>query len=178
MVSNINIKKIMAKRVITKIGDVFIVNIGKTQKYFQYIANDLTMMNSSVIRVFKKEYPKGHSPSLIDIISDDIDFYAHVVLRWGIQSGLWEKVGHIQDVGQIDNILFRCSKDYGVGANGKHIEISSRWEVWRINDEEMHYVGKLKGKNRNADIGDIIPPYLIVDRMKNGMYSFYYPKFE
>lgn len=48
----------MVKRIVTKIGDIFCV---KTDRgciaYFQYIANDMTQLNSSVIRVFKKRYP-------------------------------------------------------------------------------------------------------------------------
>jgi hypothetical protein len=45
-------------RIRTKIGDVFSVpldNINK--KYFQYIPNDLTQLNSDVIRAFVKRYP-------------------------------------------------------------------------------------------------------------------------
>lgn len=43
------------KRVLTKIGDVFEVKIDETsKKYFQYIANDMTQLNSDVIRGFKK----------------------------------------------------------------------------------------------------------------------------
>lgn len=45
----------MGKRIVTQIGDIFIVYLDSTtKKYFQYVANDETMLNSSVIRVFKK----------------------------------------------------------------------------------------------------------------------------
>ena len=55
----------MAKRVITKIGDVFMAIIDDTYKvYFQYITNDLEQLNSDVIRVFKKRYSKDEQPSL------------------------------------------------------------------------------------------------------------------
>lgn len=45
----------MAKRIVTKIGDIFSVTLknGK-QRFFQYIANDYSQLNSSVIRVFRK----------------------------------------------------------------------------------------------------------------------------
>lgn len=40
----------MGKRIVTKIGDVFCIEIdGKYKCFFQYIANDLEQLNSSVI---------------------------------------------------------------------------------------------------------------------------------
>ena len=49
---------IMAKRIVTKIGDVFCSEIdGQCKRFFQYFAIDSTMLNSSVIRVFKQHYP-------------------------------------------------------------------------------------------------------------------------
>jgi len=66
-------------RIRTKIGDVFSVpldNINK--KYFQYIANDLTQLNSDVIRAFVKRYPIDAVPDLLDVVRDDVDFHAHV----------------------------------------------------------------------------------------------------
>ena len=48
----------MTKRIITKIGDIFCVEVDNDYKcYFQYVANDMTVLNSSVIRVFAKHYP-------------------------------------------------------------------------------------------------------------------------
>ena len=43
------------KRIVTKIGDIFQIKVDDIHaKYFQYIANDKTELNSDVIRVFKK----------------------------------------------------------------------------------------------------------------------------
>lgn len=43
------------KKVITRIGDVFCIQINDSYKqYFQFIAKDMTQLNSSVIRVFEK----------------------------------------------------------------------------------------------------------------------------
>lgn len=45
----------MAKRVVTKIGDIFSVPISdKEKRYMQLIAFDLTQLNSDVVRIFKK----------------------------------------------------------------------------------------------------------------------------
>jgi len=50
----------MKKRILnTRVGDVFCVYIDETsKKYLQYIANDLTQLNSDVIRAFKTKYLK------------------------------------------------------------------------------------------------------------------------
>jgi hypothetical protein len=42
------------KRTVSTIGDVFSVPLGDGhKKYFQYVANDVTQLNSDVIRAFK-----------------------------------------------------------------------------------------------------------------------------
>ena len=55
----------MAKRIVTKIGNVFCAEIdGKYKCFFQYIMNDLVQLNSSVIRVFKRRYPMDYKPDM------------------------------------------------------------------------------------------------------------------
>ena len=88
----------MAKRIVTKIGDVFCVEVeGKWKGYFQYIANDQSCMNSSTIRIFKKKYPLDDSPAIDDIVRDEVLFYAHTVLKFGIQDG--PKLGNLTNWG-------------------------------------------------------------------------------
>lgn len=42
----------------TKIGDIFCVKLDNNRKkHLQYVASDLTQLNSDVIRVFKIVYP-------------------------------------------------------------------------------------------------------------------------
>ena len=101
-------------RVVTKVGDVFSVKLdNEVKKYFQLIAFDLTQLNSDVIRAFKKVYPIHATPTLLDIVNDDVDFYAHCVTKFGIKMNLWDKVGNISDVGGTSTILFRDTDDYG-----------------------------------------------------------------
>lgn len=59
--------------------------------YFQYIGNDLSQLNSSMIRVFKTKYNLQDTPSLEEVVKDEVMFYAHTVLRAGIENGSWEK---------------------------------------------------------------------------------------
>lgn len=151
---------------------MFLVKLDNSQKYFQYVTNDMSMLNSSVIRVFKKEYPLGSTPDLAEVVSGEIDFHVHVVLRWGIEAGYWEKVGKAPAPEKID-VLFRDSEDYGENI----VDISHRWYVWRIGGK-FRYVGKLKGENRLAEIGVVKNPESVFNRIKTGEYGGCYPGFE
>jgi len=52
----------MAKRLKTKIGDVFSVPINEEEKrYMQLIAFDLTQLNSDVVRILKKIFLRRNS---------------------------------------------------------------------------------------------------------------------
>ena len=88
----------MAKRIVTRIGNIFCAEIeGKFKCFFQYIAKDMTQLNSSVIRVFKTHYPMEYKPVISDIIKDEIAFYAHTVLYAGIYFNAWYIVGTSKD---------------------------------------------------------------------------------
>lgn len=169
----------MAKRVITKIGDVFSVPINETEKrYMQLIAFDLTQLNSDVVRAFKKVYPINENPSVEEVINDEIFFHAHCVTKFGVQLDLWEKVGKNLNIGNINNIIFKGTSEYARKEGEDPILISDKWYIWRINDEKFTRVGKLEGENRKAEIGLIVNPYDILERMKTGNYGFFYPDFE
>jgi hypothetical protein len=156
----------------TKIGDVFSVPLDESsKKYFQYIADDLSQLNSSVIRAFKKAYAIDSAPDLQKIVSDDVDFYAHVVIKWGIKLNLWEKVGNVPFAGRVE-VLFRDTNDYG----NPEVKSSSNWYVWKVN-QEFKQVGKLEGEYRNAEIGIVVAPPDIAHRMRTGEYEFLYPEY-
>ena len=167
----------MQKRIIIKLGDIFVVKLDDCQKYFQYIADDMTMLNSSVIRAFREKYPLENTPDFKDVVNGEVEFYAHTSLKLGIKMGLWEKAENNPNTGSLGHILFRDTKDYGHGPGEEPVKISSKWYVWKI-DEEFRYVGKLQGENRNAEIGVVKSPDGIVHRIKTGEYFGYYPGFE
>lgn len=59
----------MIKRIVTKIGNIFCVEVdSKHKRFFQYVANDLSQLNSSVIRVFKRKYTIDYTPDMDDIV--------------------------------------------------------------------------------------------------------------
>jgi hypothetical protein len=153
-------------------GDVFLVHLNsKEKKYFQFIQNDLTQLNSDVIRVFKAVFPVNVNPSLSEIIMGEVEFYAHCYTKIGLKMKFWEKIGNIKDVGANKEVIFKSSGD------SPQFKISKNWWIWKIN-EEQKFVGKLVGENRHAEIGSVIPPDSIIYRMKTGKYDFVYPAFE
>lgn len=135
-------------------------------------------MNSDVIRAFKTIYPKNLKPDLLEIVEGEVEFYAHCVVKFGVKWGLWEKVGSNKNIGETNHIIFRGTSDYGYMVGEEPIKISSDWYVWHINDRDFTDVGKLKGENRKAEIGIVVNPYDIVERIKTGKYNFFYPDFE
>lgn len=165
-------------RIQTKTGDVFEVKVDDfRKKYFQYTINDLTQLNSDVIRVFKKIYSIDQKPELAEIVDEEIEFYAHCVTKIGVKMGLWNRVGNIDDVGKPKDVLFRISGDAGCKP-GEFVSVSEDWYVWRVNDKMTKKIGKLLGENRNAEIGLVYNPANIVHRIKTGVYNSIYPGFE
>ncbi|NML22437.1 hypothetical protein HHL16_16250 [Pseudoflavitalea sp. G-6-1-2] len=158
----------------TKIGDVFSAKVNSNKKkYFQYIISDITQLNSDVIRVFKNSYPIDSNPDLNDVISGEVEFYAHCITKLGVKMGYWNLIGNIPDVGRTDHILFRDSGDYG----NPTIKVSQDWWVWKINEDQKR-VGELLGENQKAEVGLVINPESIVYRMRTGEYDFKaYPTF-
>lgn len=64
----------MITRVITNIADVFCAKINNYKIYLQYVANDLSQLNSDVVRVFKIKYPIKTTPDLSEVINGDWEY--------------------------------------------------------------------------------------------------------
>jgi hypothetical protein len=164
-------------KVSTKIGDVFVAQVNeKHKKYFQLVAFDLTQMNSDVIRVFDKLYMIHENPQISDIINDEVTLYAHCVTKLGIKLKLWERIGNTTEIGDVDQILFKDTRDYGRMENDEPILISKNWYIWHIN-KKFKNVGKLEGENKKAHIGLIINPLGIIELLKGNKYPINYPDF-
>lgn len=116
-----------------------------------------------------------------EVVLDEVDFYAHTVLRWGITEGGWQKVSNCKDLGDTENILFRdFSRDYilrdCLKMENDHKE--RIWEAWFIN-QEWFTIGKLTEEFRlKSDIGPVFPYTDIIARIKNGVYpgTAYWPE--
>lgn len=162
----------MTTRVRLKLGDVFEVDLGDGKVgYFQYLADDESMLDSYVIRAFRELHEVGSSPAMADVVAGEVHFHAHVFLKVGLKLDLWRKVGHAPAPGRVD-VLFRSTDDYG----NPEIKVSHRWYVWRIN-EPVRHVGVLAPEHQHAEFGPVIAPAAIVTRMRTGSYGIVYPGF-
>jgi hypothetical protein len=169
----------MTRRFVTKIGDIFSIQISDNEKrFFQLIAFDLTQLNSDVIRCFNRVYPLEANPEIETIITDQILFYSHCTTKLGLKMDVWTKIGKSYDIGNLKEIIFRCTNDYGRKEGDPPILFSSNWYVWQIGDENFTNVGKLEGKNKNSYIGLVINPIGILELAKGNKYPLYYPDYE
>jgi hypothetical protein len=137
--------------------------------------SDLTQLNSDVIRVFKQSFDVDENPNLDDVVKGETDFYTHTTTSAGVKLGLWSKVGQSKETGSLD-LLFRGAKDGTRKPDEPMKKVSTDWYIWRVNDNEFTYVGKLEGDYRKAEMGLIYSPYNIMNRLK-GIYNIF-PDFE
>ena len=105
-----------------------------------------------------------------EIVDDDIDFYAHTVLKYGYLYNVWYKVGTHKNVGDTENIMFRVLTD----TPWVNIVKSHNWYVWKINCES-EYVGELNEEQRKYDMGFVYSWPQIVNRIKTGQWLSKYP---
>ncbi|HEX8350278.1 MAG TPA: Imm26 family immunity protein [Hymenobacter sp.] len=158
-------------RLVLKTGDIFLVHLPDHEKrYFQYIGNDQVQLNSDLIRVFIKT--DNTCISLEDIVGSSIDFHAHVSIRLGFKMSCWSKIGNAP-IAAAAAPLFRTSDDYG----NPEVKNSSKWSVWYPNEERV-YVGKLPLEYQSAEIGVVVAPMFIVERITKGKYNFFYPGYD
>ena len=123
----------------------------------------MTQLNSTVIRVFKKHYPIDYVPDLDEIVQDEVDFFAHAMLRPGLIAGAWSKIGSNKDVGDIKNIMFSLFTD----VNFSHKKKSYNWYIWKINEETV-FIGEMKKEYRHYDRGWVYPYSAIVNKIATG----------
>ena len=171
------------KRVVTKIGDIFCVELGDgTKGYFQYIYEDACLLGSDVIRVFKTHYHLEKDPSVEEIINDEVDFYSHTFIRVGIEFDAWSKIGNSVDLGLagLQRIVF-CTLNDSIFIDYKLVKVDplENWFVWRIGAQQPENIGKLP-----AEFVDITEPGFafsynqILTRMRYGYYTMTYEGFE
>jgi len=163
----------MAKRIVTKIGDVFCVEVeGRYKAFFQYIANDMTQLNSSTIRVFKRRYAMDYKPIVDDIVNDEVEFYAHTVLKFGIVESAWYKVGKSSDLGLEDfsNVFFAAPVVETI-SDTRTNALLLRWDIWKCGDEMERIQGLSDEIRLKVEYGMIVPWNSIVSRIKNGYYD-------
>ena len=166
----------MAKRIVTKVGDVFCVEIDNEYKcFFQYIEKDILQLGSSVIRAFKTRYPMDYKPVIEDIVKDEILFYAHTILRVGIEYGAWYKVGKSKELGLsgLNNVMFGDVFNYKATPNLQLIEVDylENWTIWKVNEERIN-IGVLPTEYYEIiEEGGVVPYDEVVTRFRIGYFK-------
>lgn len=164
----------MAKRIIVEEGDVFEVPLkNDTKGYFQFIMLDSTQLNSEVVKAFRKRYAVNDVPNLKEVVKDEVQFYAHVIIKFGVKMNLWKKVGNVPLEATIEVPYFRGSNDYG----NPEVRVSKSWYVWKAN-EDFVQVGELEGEHANYDIGSVLAAPEIPEIMNTGKSSYFYPSYK
>ena len=156
----------MTQRITTRIGDIFCAEDidGKHKRYFQYIARDLTELNSQVGRFFKRKYPIGYNPSMEEIVNDKIDFYSHLTFQQGLKDGSWYKVGKCKDIGNVNEVQFRwCGSIYAPKAYN--------WYIWNINKDIVH-IGEATREYKKISLGGVYPTCDIMHKLRTGKYTW------
>ena len=171
------------KRVSTKAGDVFCVKIeGRWKSYFQYVCNDMSQLNSSVIRVFSRRYDIASDPCVDDIVSDEVEFYAHTVLKVGVEEGVWSKYGNAKtiDIDKAREVLFGTVSRVRMNSymDTEEVEPLDNWSVWHI-DCPVKKIGRLPESLReHIELGSVFPYDYILERIKYGYYRHTSPVFD
>lgn len=87
----------MAKGVMNTIGSVYRMYLDDGRKvYLQYVAIDRSMLNSGVLRVFKKKYSQDDVEDIEEIVRGEVWFYTHTSLRPAIRDN--QENIHIRDL--------------------------------------------------------------------------------
>lgn len=168
----------MKKRYLSKLGDVYCVEIdNKYKSFFQYVANDISQLNSSVIRVFKTRYTIEDFPNIDDIINDDVIFYAHTIIQVGIINGVWYKVNksNCQTNTKVNSIVW-VTNDNDQFYISPMILLNKlfpffNWSLWTISSYTLLCYRYLKWLSNKVEYGTILPTDQIIDRIKFGYYT-------
>lgn len=166
----------MAKRIVTKVGDVFFVIIDNEYKaYFQFIAIDGTNMNSETIRVFKRRYPLNYDAPIEDVVTDEVLFYTHTILKRGLEEGVWIKTGKSNDLGLdgLDGIWFGNTVDViydSLTMACSSVDPLRNWLLWQVNKPIMENCVPSREIIPSLESGRIYPFVSVNERIKFGYY--------
>ena len=153
------------------IGEVYLIESSDEQIYFQHIANDKSQLDSNVIRVFKKnDQELKMNTDLKSIVRSPVLFHAHVIISVGMKLKIWRSVGK-EIVVEHSDVTFRSSDDAG----NPDVKVSQNWWVWVANHSPKK-IGALSPDYQNAEIGLVVTPFEILNRIRKGKYDTVYPE--
>lgn len=156
-------------------GNVFKVKLSNGYiRYFQFLGKDVSELNGDVIVIFKKHYT-DEQYNMDEILQDEIEYFMHTSVSFGVKLGLWERVFTSPVSIPEADIVFRTSQD--IGLHPRQHFVSHRWVVWSMNGDRR-YVGTLPKKYYKADLGGVYAPIHVIIRLETGeVPDKYYPSY-
>ena len=166
----------MVKRIRIRKGDLFEVKLeSDAVVYFQYLLLDPCQLNSEVIRVFNYRGLTDESFDYNMVFSSGVNFYAHVIIQFGLKMDLWRRIGNYQLEYNFKPPLFRDTFGQDEEYDGNRImyKKSNSWNIWQAGDdfESRRVIGYINNEFRTVDIGLVYPPREIIHRIETGEYS-------
>ncbi|MDE7443489.1 MAG: hypothetical protein K2M65_04940, partial [Muribaculaceae bacterium] len=130
--------------------------------------------------MFRTHYALSDSPTVEEIINDEVLFYAHVPIKVGIELKAWYKLGKCKIMPgkeELDKVLFAyCSASF---SDGESIDFEDQdpidnWLVWKINKPMRHlHLNQLTQAYRDAIFEGSLEAYCdVINCMKYGYYWY------
>jgi hypothetical protein len=150
-----------------RIGDIYRARLsGGEYAFMQHSANDSTQLNSNVVFVMSEKYQATQEVKQIEACEG---FFAHVFLKAGETLNIWERVGWREPaIVEIPVTWAKCRDE------DLRLEVSDNWRVWRTNEKMRAPLNQ--DELTRAELGIVINPTQIVERMERSAYSFKYPR--
>lgn len=151
-------------------GDIFCIEIDNAYKcYLQYIGDDETNANRSVVKVFYSKYPIREVVDLNKVISDDKFFWTCVFIKNDMKPDELYNVGNVKisDTNEFGFISCLRPKEYS-RINDK--DEFGCWWLWRMNDAPYMTFPVPFNLIDKLEDGESHHVYEIVDRIILGYY--------
>jgi hypothetical protein len=153
-----------------RIGDIYRLRLtdGKFG-YMQHLANDLSQLGSNVVLVLQRNYLPTEFVSFDHVHVRD-GFFVHVFLKAGETLGIWERIDNSRPVVEepFPILWSNCSH------RDLQLDVSKNWHVWRTNEEMRAPVSQ--EELGNSEVGIVVNPTQIVQRIERSTYSFRHPR--
>ena len=134
----------------------------------QYLPDDSSCLHANVIRIFDYVTEENREIDIQVITTKPVACYGHVILKEGIKLGAWSKIGHILLEATLELPTFRLTNEVG-------LEKSYDWFIWKVGEDHIT-IGELTDKYRHLDIGTVVHPLELRDKVITGKDGFTYPE--
>ena len=116
-----------------------------------------------------------YKPVIEEIVKDEVEFYAHTILKFGIVFNVWYKVGTSKNIGEgYKDALFGDADEYMCLSPHETIKVNpiENWTVWRINEPPILH-GRLKKEYMDKlNRGGVISYVDIINRLECGYFKY------